>query len=125
MSPEQGIRVMLPYIYDAGTPASKIEADLAVRLADYPDPDVYLGQLEGIRRWQGCNRLHNIRLRTLILHGEHDELVPPANAHLLAQHITGSELCIIPNASHVFTTDTPDQAVRLIAEFLEGKTEPE
>jgi pimeloyl-ACP methyl ester carboxylesterase len=118
MPAEQSIRVMIPYIYDASTPATRIEADLAVRLADFPDPNVYLGQLEGIRLWQSCDRLHNIRTPTLILHGQNDELVPPANAHLLAQHIKGSRLCLIPNASHVFTTDTPDQAVQLIAEFL-------
>ena len=55
---------------------------------------------------------------TLILHGENDELVPPANAHHLAQHIKGSRLVLIPAASHVFTTDQPDQTVQLITEFL-------
>ena len=98
------------------TPASW--ADLAVRLADYPDPEVYLGQLEGIRQWQSCDRLCDLKLPTLILHGENDELVPPGNAELLAQHIEGSRLRLISNASHVFTTDTPDQAVRLIVDFL-------
>jgi pimeloyl-ACP methyl ester carboxylesterase len=115
---EQSIRVMFPYIYDASAPVARIEADLAVRLADYPDPEVYLGQLEGIRQWQSCDRLCDLKLPTLILHGENDELVPPGNAELLAQHIEGSRLRLISNASHVFTTDTPDQAVRLIVDFL-------
>jgi pimeloyl-ACP methyl ester carboxylesterase len=123
MPVEQSIRAMFPYIYDASTPAARIDADMTVRMADYPDPSVYLAQLEGIRLWQGCDRLHNIKSPALILHGENDELVPPANAHLLAQHIKGSRLCLIPNASHVFTTDTPDQAVRLIAEFFREHTE--
>jgi 3-oxoadipate enol-lactonase len=115
---EQGIRVMFPYIYDVSTPAARIEADVAVRRANFPDPDVYLRQLEGILLWQSCDRLHEIVSPTLILHGENDELVPPANAHLLAQHIKQSRLCLIPNASHVFITDRPDQTVQLIVEFL-------
>jgi 3-oxoadipate enol-lactonase len=122
---EQGIRVMFPYIYDVSTPAARIEADVVVRRADFPDPDVYLRQLEGIRQWQSCDRLHDMVSPTLILHGEHDELVPPANAHLLAQHIKPSRLCMIPNASHVFTTDTPDRTVQLIVEFLHGPSESE
>ena len=118
MPPDQGVRIMFPYIYDAGTPATRIEADLAVRLADYPDPGVYLGQLEGIRQWQGCDRLHRVKAPTLILHGENDRLVPPANAGLLARHISKSRVSLIPNASHVFTTDTPDLTVQLVAEFF-------
>jgi len=117
---EQSIRVMFPYIYDVSTPPARIEADMAKRLADYPDPQVYLGQLEGIRQWQGCERLHDLHLPTLILHGENDELVPPGNARLLASHIAGSRLQLIPNASHVLTTDTPGLAVRLITEFLQS-----
>jgi pimeloyl-ACP methyl ester carboxylesterase len=115
---EQSIRVMFPYIYDASTPAARIEADTAVRLAEYPDPKVYLGQLEGIRQWQGCERLHKLTMPTLILHGENDQLVPPGNARLLAQHIPESRLCLISDASHVFTTDAPEQTVRLITDFL-------
>jgi len=118
MSPEQSIRVMIPYIYDAGTPDERIEADLVRRLVDYPDPKIYLAQLEGIGQWQSCDRLDNLQVPTLILHGENDELVPPANASLLAQHIKGSRIRLIPNASHVFTTDTPHQAVEVIAGFL-------
>jgi len=119
MPAEESIRVMFPYIYDATTPVARIEADTAIRLEDYPDASVYLGQLEGIRMWQGCDRLHQIGCPTLILHGENDELVPPANARILASHIEGSRLCLIPDASHVFTTDTPELAVNLITEFLE------
>lgn len=118
MPVEQSIRVMFPYIYHANTPVERIEADMAVRLADYPDPKVYLGQLEGISQWQGCDRLHTLSIPTLILHGEHDQLVPSGNALLLAQHIKDSCVKLLPDASHVFTTDTPELAVKWIVEFL-------
>jgi pimeloyl-ACP methyl ester carboxylesterase len=116
--PEESIRAMFPYIYDPTTPDERLEADVRVRLADYPDPKVYMGQLAGIQSWQGCDRLNGIDVPTMILHGENDRLVPPANARILARHIEGSRVCMIPDASHVFTTDAPDVVVHRLVEFL-------
>jgi len=118
LPPEASIRAMFPFIYDETTPEDRLERDVQMRLAHYPDPDVYLRQLEGIRRWRGCDRLGAIDLPAMILHGENDQLVPPANAHLLARHIEGSLLHMLPAASHVVTTDAPDEVVRLVVEFL-------
>ena len=118
MPPEQGIRAMLPYVYDAGTPPDRIESDLAMRLANYPDPEVYLGQIAGISLWQSCDRLHLLKMPTLILHGDGDLLIPPENGHLLHSHIANSRLIIIPRASHVFTTDQPETSIRHITDFL-------
>lgn len=115
---EESIRVMMPFIYDARTPAARLDADFAVRLAEYPRPEVYFGQLAGIRLWQGCERLHRIQAPTLVLHGEHDELVPPENALLLKRHIVNAQMQLIRDASHVFTTDAPEETVRLISDFL-------
>ncbi len=118
MAPEQGVRAMIPYVYASATPSERIEADMRVRLANYPDPATYLGQIEGIRQWQSCSRLSQLDLPTLILHGEEDQLIPPANGKLLAEHIHGSVLQILPDASHVFTTDQPQLTVQAIREFL-------
>jgi len=118
MPAAEGVRAMIPYVYDPSTPQERIEADMVIRLAQYPDPDTYLGQIEGIRMWQSCDRLATLRVPTLILHGEHDELIPPANGQLLADHIRGSELHIIPHASHILPTDQPALIISLVTEFL-------
>lgn len=118
MPPAQSIRAMIPYIYDAGTPPDRIESDMAVRLANYPDPEVYLGQIAGISLWQSCDRLHQLKMPTLILHGDGDLLIPAENGRLLNSHIANSRLTIIPKASHVFTTDQPEVTITHITDFL-------
>ncbi|HMB58675.1 MAG TPA: alpha/beta hydrolase [Xanthomonadales bacterium] len=117
MPPEEGIRVMVPYIYDTGTPKERIEADLAVRLANYPDAETYLGQIEGVKTWQSCDRLKSLSLATLIIHGENDQLIPLHNGMLLAQHIAGAEFEVVKDASHIFITDQPDFVVRRVVKF--------
>ncbi|HET6564298.1 MAG TPA: alpha/beta fold hydrolase [Xanthomonadales bacterium] len=121
MPAEQSIRAMFPYIYDASTPAGRLEADLALRLANFPQAGVYLRQLEAISQWQSCDRLSKLATPTLILHGENDLLVPSGNAELLQQHIPGSRMNLIPEASHVFTTDKPAFTVQALGEFFLGQ----
>ncbi|MGH8034267.1 MAG: alpha/beta fold hydrolase, partial [Lysobacterales bacterium] len=117
MPPEQGIRAMIPYIYDSGTPADRIEEDMAVRLAYYPHPDTYLGQIAGVRVWQSCDRLGQLSMPALILHGVNDQLIPPANSGLLAKHIRRSEVQLIEHASHVLSTDQPDSLIQRLTAF--------
>lgn len=119
MSPEQGIRVMVPYIYDPSTPAERIEADLAIRLKTYPPTETYVAQLEGLFQWESYSRLDQLRAPTLVIHGEHDRLVPPQNGRLLAEKIRGARLVMLPNASHIFFTDQPEPTVSSVLEFLD------
>jgi pimeloyl-ACP methyl ester carboxylesterase len=65
------------------------------------------------------NKLLDIHIPTLILFGEHDKVVPPANADLLAQKISRSRVCILPDAGHFFPIEVPEKASRTIIEFSE------
>ncbi len=120
MPPEEGVRAMIPYIYDSATPRERIEADMAVRLANWPEAETYLAQIEAVGRWSSHDRLDQLHTPTLILHGRNDRLVPPANGELLAKHIPGARLQLLDDASHVFTTDQPGLTVRLVSDFLDS-----
>ncbi|MBN1661934.1 MAG: alpha/beta fold hydrolase [Anaerolineae bacterium] len=63
-------------------------------------------------------RLKDVTAPTLILHGQHDKVVPPENARLLAQQVPNSTVEILPDAGHFFPFEVPDEAVRVIVEFL-------
>jgi pimeloyl-ACP methyl ester carboxylesterase len=65
------------------------------------------------------HQLKHIQCPTLILFGEHDKVVPPGNAELLAKQIPNSTITILPNAGHFFPFEVPDQADAVITEFLE------
>jgi 3-oxoadipate enol-lactonase len=118
MSPERGIRALVPYIYDSKTPVERVEADMAIRLRTYPPLESYRAQLEGIYQWESYDRLEQLQAPTLVIHGEHDQLVPLPNGRLLAEKIPGAQLVILANASHIFFTDRPRETVSSILEFL-------
>ena len=118
MTPEEGALAMAPYIYDSSTPRERIEEDLAIRRCTYPSAAGYLGQVQAIMAWTSLDRLRDIQTPTLIIHGESDQLVPPENARILAQHIPGARLVMLPRASHIFPTDRPEESHREILAFL-------
>jgi pimeloyl-ACP methyl ester carboxylesterase len=118
MTPDEGAEAMVPYIYDASTPRERIEEDLAIRRLHYPQATGYMGQVQAILAWSTFDRLAGIRAPTLIIHGETDQLVPPENARILAQHIAGSRLVMLPHASHIFVTDQPEESHREVLAFL-------
>jgi 3-oxoadipate enol-lactonase len=119
MTAEEGAEAMVPYIYDSSTPRSRIDEDLVIRRSVYPTAQGYLGQVQGILAWSCFDRLPSIRARTLVIHGESDQLVPPENAPIIAGQIPGAELVMLPHASHLFTTDQTDAAHAAILGFLE------
>jgi pimeloyl-ACP methyl ester carboxylesterase len=67
-------------------------------------------------------RLKAIQAPTLILFGDHDKVVPPGNADLLAREIPNSTIKILPNAGHFYPFDATDAAVAAVVEFLKGRT---
>lgn len=124
MTPEEGAEAMVPYIYDPTTPRSRVDEDLAIRRRTYPTAAGYLAQVQGILAWSGFDRLRRIHAPTLIIHGEHDQLVPPENARILEKNIPGSRLVMLPHASHIFMTDEPEAANAAVLNFLASITRP-
>ena len=61
-APEEGARVMLPFTYDPGTPAERIEEDMAVRLAHYPTPDGYAAQVAWVGTYESESRVGTINV---------------------------------------------------------------
>ena len=62
-------------------------------------------------------RLNQIAAPTLVVHGEQDVFIPPANAMVLAERIPGAQLQLWPDAGHMYIIDEP-RADQDIAEFL-------
>jgi 3-oxoadipate enol-lactonase len=124
MTPEEAKEAIIPYIYDAATPRARIDEDMAIRMKWYPTPQGYLGQLQGILAWEAYSRIAQIKAPTLIIHGETDQLIPVANARLLAERMPHAQLVLIPHAGHIFETDQPTIANRAITEFLSTQQNP-
>ncbi|MCK9356131.1 MAG: alpha/beta hydrolase [Dehalococcoidia bacterium] len=71
-------------------------------------------------RFNVMDRLHEIRVPTLVLSGSRDVLTPPKYGQFLADHIQGSRHVIIEGGTHFFFGEKPEQTNRAIDNFLKG-----
>jgi pimeloyl-ACP methyl ester carboxylesterase len=62
--------------------------------------------------------LSEIKIPTLITTGTRDFMTPVATAERLHRAISGSELFVVPRATHYIVTEFPELLTRRIAEFL-------
>jgi pimeloyl-ACP methyl ester carboxylesterase len=76
-------------------------------------------QWEAMQRWDAFDRLPRIAVPTLVLHGTEDRVIAPGNAELLARRIPGAELRLLEGAGHVFWSEQPELADRVILDFIE------
>jgi pimeloyl-ACP methyl ester carboxylesterase len=121
MTREEAMWVMAPYIFDEATPRERVAEDIAVRLTAKVTNDGYFAQLGGIRVWGGTyDRLGGLKMPTLVIHGETDQLVPAENGRIIAGAIPGSRLVMIPRASHIFFTDQFEATSGALLSFLES-----
>jgi poly(3-hydroxyalkanoate) depolymerase len=85
------------------------------KLRDDPDLlDVFKGlvtnnggeryQMLAVLGWTSLPYLRLIRQRTLVLHGEDDQLVPPFNARLLARLLPNAQLHLVPDGHLALVT---------------------
>ncbi len=119
---EKRIAALLPFIYDQQTPRNRIDADVE-RLRRNPTPVLgFIAQLLAIIAWHSFERLPQITVPTLVIHGENDRLIPPANATILADRIPGAKLVMLPHASHIFPTDQPERTREELLAFLTGSS---
>jgi pimeloyl-ACP methyl ester carboxylesterase len=118
MTPEEGIRALVRYVYHPETPRDRVEEDLQIRLRHYPSQKGYLGQLQAVLGYETYARLDAIRVPTLVIHGEDDLRVPASNGRDLAARIHGARLVLVPSAGHILLTDQTETVSRAIQEFL-------
>lgn len=119
-NPVDAFWAIAPYIYDASTPRELIQEDLDMRSHAFPSRESYMAQLDAILNWESHSRLNSIKIPTLVIHGETDQLIPAANADLLATEIPDAKLIKLGKASHVFTTDRPQETTATIMSFLQN-----
>jgi pimeloyl-ACP methyl ester carboxylesterase len=79
LTPQEAAEASVPFNYAPSTPRGRIEQDWAVRLPLAATNEGYLAQASGTSQWDGYDRLDRITAPTLVVHGELDALVPPAN----------------------------------------------
>jgi pimeloyl-ACP methyl ester carboxylesterase len=80
--------------------------------------EAILGQMQAIMAHKATDRLATITAPTLVLTGDADRLISPANSEVLAKSIPGSRLVRIPGGSHGFNIEMPELFNRAVLDFL-------
>jgi pimeloyl-ACP methyl ester carboxylesterase len=63
--------------------------------------------------------LKAIQVPTLLLMGAEDTLISPDEGELMRQFISGSQLMVMPNAGHYACWERPDEAGKLLRQFMD------
>lgn len=101
-----------------------------------PDPELRDGSIERMREcgqevtrrdFLTCHgfdvrdRLGEIDVPTLAVHGEHDQLTPPWFHEYIAENVTDGELVEIDDAAHLAFLERPEAFNDAVSEFLESR----
>ena len=82
--------------------------------------DAILAQVAAVMGHSTTDRLHQIAAPTLVITGDADLLISPANSDILAREIPNARLVKVPGGSHGFNFETPEVFNREVLDFLAG-----
>ena len=88
------------------------------RARNTPDPVGTRCQWEAYESFSACERLAEIRVPTLVLHGEDDALSPLTNAQRLASGIPGARLQVLRGVGHSPNVEDAEGFNAAIGRFL-------
>jgi pimeloyl-ACP methyl ester carboxylesterase len=81
--------------------------------------DAYINQQTAImNRADSRPLLKDMKMKTLIVVGDSDQLTPPPAAKEMHELVTGSRLDVIPNCGHMSTLERPDRLTKLLVEWI-------
>lgn len=88
-------------------------------------PAAYMRQLQATLGHDVADALHQISAPTLVIHGDLDPLVPPANGAYLATQITGARYIVYPGVGHIPIVERADDFNRDVLAFLAAHILPD
>ncbi len=95
-----------------------LEVAATHRSVNSQTPAGFLRQLQAVVEFSSWERLHEIKVPVLLLHGDADPLVPVGNGINLAERIEGAELRIYEGAGHLLPLERPAEVIASLVDFL-------
>jgi len=119
---ESFLENMIPKLFGRSTREGRRDlVDGALRMMRKMSPQGLAQVQRGMAdRPDSVSTLSTINVPTLITTGDEDALTGIAEAGLLHEHISGSELRVIPKAGHYSPWEQPAEAVRILRQFLDS-----
>ena len=82
--------------------------------------EAILAQVGATQGHDATARLSQIKVPTLVITGDNDQLIPHACSDVLAKNIAGAKLIKIPGGSHGFNIEMPERFNQTVLQFLGG-----
>ncbi|MDI3283530.1 alpha/beta fold hydrolase [Polyangium sp. 15x6] len=95
-----------------------LDMAIAFALEGAPEVDGLLRQIQAISRFSIWDRLGDVRVPTLVVHGDADPLIPYENGELLARRIPGARLRTLRGVGHLVPLEAPLETYGALLDFL-------
>jgi len=121
-TPEEAYRIACTVLYSRAFQASHpdfIEREIQQRARRPVRARAFSAQYDAVRHHDTWDRLPELRMPVLVLHGSEDEVMPPGNGEVIAQRISGARLLLLDGLGHMFWHEDPERAARAILDFLD------
>jgi pimeloyl-ACP methyl ester carboxylesterase len=92
--------------------------DVLQRKAFENDPAVFLNDMLCCDRFDIMDRVHEIKLPTLVICGSEDIMTPPKYTEYLANKIEGARYVIIEGGTHMVFAEQPEVVNQAIEDFI-------
>ena len=93
--------------------------EMAKQMIEHPiNPQGRARQAQALMVSNTYERLPEIRIPTLIIHGDADRLCPVENSRILASRIPNSETIILKGKGHGFPFEIPMEVNQAVLDFL-------
>jgi len=76
------------------------------------------GCIKGMVRWSSVDRLKDIKMPTLIIHGDRDRMLNVRQSEILVKGIPGSRRIVMKGCGHSPTIERPVETTKAIQDFM-------
>jgi len=121
LSTEERNRILLPELWTKTFIRDNPELveEYIIEVSRYPlDPAGYRRQKSATDVHDVYDRLPEITVPTLVIHGAEDRLIPAGNSAIIADRIPGAELVILEELGHGFYAEQPEKVNQILIEFM-------
>jgi 3-oxoadipate enol-lactonase len=109
-----GYQVMISERYGSQEGAYEVYTEVA---SQHPAPvSLLMAQLAAIMEHDTSERLADVEVATLVIHGTEDRLLESVNGELLAQLIPNARLELLEGSGHMFFWEQPQRSAELVRE---------
>lgn len=103
--------------------SDRVDAQIEAIMRAAPSPEMLKKQYRADLNHDALDRLHEVRVPTLVTVGSFDVALPPLYAREVSEAIPGSELFVFEGGGHLHNLEHPDEFNRVTLDFLRRHSE--